>query len=778
METNLKYINQICIDLGGVGGHVLNIDGENEICTLLGGEGGHSLEIDALNEICTIHGVTAGHVLNLSALNAIAGDTFTTNIAAWSAIQQGGILVGGGGRVLCTVNATENQEFIGYLSFPTDQGTMIVDFGDGSSTEEFEAVYDEGSIAWFYTLSHTYLSAGIYDVIINIPLTNLAYLNLFNNQLTEVDLTGLTNLEELNLFNNQLTISAVDDVLTQLSVLYPDLTEVYLKQTVPAPPTPSVLLAAQATNPQCAFSVDEFLPSMVDGLVLFLEADSLILTDGDPVDSWVSSDDLYIEATQTGTNRPTFKENILNGKPVIRFDKAASQFMSLGTAASLDMDNNLTTIIVYDTTIPTVRQTVLGCFDVANGFQLEFGLVPNTPNVIIEGVVMANTTIQKLEGFSILTYIRRGATDATHEFYQDGFPCLIGTKNSNNYTATGYTKEIGRRSPGNQHFDGDIAAIIQYNTDISYSDLVKVELYLANKYGLNHHLEKPLVDFSIIEYGDTQEYVDVNPSPVFNNMTQFASDYKTRLKLSAIMHGGDITLSNTTSEIESSSIALSKFPTDIPTIFIPGNHDYDNNSRVSTTWNSLRGQSFYTSKSWFDGGFYESNKSENLYIKFTAAGSNILIIGLEFGARQGAIDWANGIIQANPTYDVIFLTHCYSYDDGTRTGTLDPYNPHTIITPDVDVHDGDELWTELVSLAANDNIIQTYSGHQTGFVATEVTGISDNKITEILHGHTDQTYQLGSILIVQIDATNNNMYLLRYNANTGKGLSRVKVNYK
>jgi len=87
METNLKYINLICTDLGGVGGHSLNIAGENEICTLLGGTGGHSLEINALNEICTIQGVAAGHSQVLSALNAIAGVTKVTNLEAWKYIQ-------------------------------------------------------------------------------------------------------------------------------------------------------------------------------------------------------------------------------------------------------------------------------------------------------------------------------------------------------------------------------------------------------------------------------------------------------------------------------------------------------------------------------------------------------------------------------------------------------------------------------------------------------------------------------------------------------------------
>jgi len=89
METNLKYINLICTDLGGVGGHFTNLSGENEICTLLGGSGGHFTEVAALNEICTIQGVTAGHSLNLAALSAIGATAYKTNLEAWKNIQEG-----------------------------------------------------------------------------------------------------------------------------------------------------------------------------------------------------------------------------------------------------------------------------------------------------------------------------------------------------------------------------------------------------------------------------------------------------------------------------------------------------------------------------------------------------------------------------------------------------------------------------------------------------------------------------------------------------------------
>lgn len=63
------------------------------------------------------------------------------------------------------------------------------------------------------------------------------------------------------------------------------------------------------------------IPTDIGGLKLWLKADSLALSDGDPVATWADSSGLGNNATQgTSGFRPTFQTNELFGLPVVRFD--------------------------------------------------------------------------------------------------------------------------------------------------------------------------------------------------------------------------------------------------------------------------------------------------------------------------------------------------------------------------------------------------------------------------------------------------------------------------
>ena len=70
-----------------------------------------------------------------------------------------------------------------------------------------------------------------------------------------------------------------------------------------------------------------FLPSQISGLKLWLKADSLSLSDGDAVGTWADQSGNANDATQTtAVNKPSFKTNIVNSKPVIRFDGVNDYF--------------------------------------------------------------------------------------------------------------------------------------------------------------------------------------------------------------------------------------------------------------------------------------------------------------------------------------------------------------------------------------------------------------------------------------------------------------------
>jgi hypothetical protein len=91
-------------------------------------------------------------------------------------------------------------------------------------------------------------------------------------------------------------------------------------------------------------------------LVLWLDADTLALTHGDPVSTWADSSSSLNDFTQSGTARPTFITNGIGGKATVRFD-GVDDVMS--STASLDLTSGLTIFIVARNAI---RQNYNGLF--------------------------------------------------------------------------------------------------------------------------------------------------------------------------------------------------------------------------------------------------------------------------------------------------------------------------------------------------------------------------------------------------------------------------------
>lgn len=71
-------------------------------------------------------------------------------------------------------------------------------------------------------------------------------------------------------------------------------------------------------------------PDAVDTLEGWWKASALSLSDNDAVSSWVDSSGNGNTAAQaTGANQPTYKTNIVNSQPVVRFD--STDFMNIST---------------------------------------------------------------------------------------------------------------------------------------------------------------------------------------------------------------------------------------------------------------------------------------------------------------------------------------------------------------------------------------------------------------------------------------------------------------
>lgn len=208
-------------------------------------------------------------------------------------------------------------------------------------------------------------------------------------------------------------------------------------------------------------------PNSVSGLLLWLKPESLYLNDGDPISTWPDSSGNYNTASATGSERPTYKTSIVNGKAVARFD---------------GLDDYLT----LTTGLTTVRTAILVIKWTAGGA----AWVP----------VLGSSSVYDFHGdspgdaqyFSTLYTSSSVLSGSTFDNGIYSQPSSL-TKNLSNFRVieiqtTGNTSvdQISKdRSIAGRVIKGDIAEVMLYNSVISSADRVGIESYLSAKYGLS-----------------------------------------------------------------------------------------------------------------------------------------------------------------------------------------------------------------------------------------------------------------------------------------------------
>ena len=118
----------------------------------------------------------------------------------------------------------------------------------------------------------------------------------------------------------------------------------------------------------------------------------------------------------------------------------------------------------------------------------------------------------------------------------------------------------------------------------------------------------------------------------------------------------------------------------------------------------------------------------NVYKKFEVNGTKYLGITLDYGPSDEVLEWACGVVEANPDYRVIVTTHGYMWRDNT---TIDP-NDSVVPTASGYPNNGDDIWDKFVS--KYENIVMALSGHidSEGVQISKAQGENGNYVTQIL----------------------------------------------
>jgi hypothetical protein len=212
-----------------------------------------------------------------------------------------------------------------------------------------------------------------------------------------------------------------------------------------------------------------FSPIQISGLKLWLKADSLVLSDNDPVSTWSDSSGNANDVTAAGSARPTYKTNIQNGLPAVRFDGTSDVLtgtftFDYGTILAVCNFNSAGNFPNYNGLVVT-QNGALGSDDLFTGdgsgttnLYNAGGLGPFGNNIWINAVQMLD--------FSPLTTTKLIAG-------VDSTPLSKTSINIGNDPAA-----------GSRFWNGDVLEVIIYDTALSDANRIRVQDYLIAKWAL------------------------------------------------------------------------------------------------------------------------------------------------------------------------------------------------------------------------------------------------------------------------------------------------------
>ena len=106
---------------------------------------------------------------------------------------------------------------------------------------------------------------------------------------------------------------------------------------------------------------------------------------------------------------------------------------------------------------------------------------------------------------------------------------------------------------------------------------------------------------------------------------------------------------------------------------------------------------FEISKFNYFGGAYKEGETQNAYYLAEMGGVKYLFISLEFGADDGVLDWANGVLPQYPDHRVVMFTHGYLTTSGERMVDGDKHCPSGYgFASKVQVNNPDQMFDKFV----------------------------------------------------------------------------------
>jgi hypothetical protein len=217
-------------------------------------------------------------------------------------------------------------------------------------------------------------------------------------------------------------------------------------------------------------------PTDIAGCHIWLAADAIVgLADGDRVTTWADGSGNGNDATSAGLARPMYKTGILNSLPVVRFLGSAGEFMTWANVIS-----SLTAGTFFAVIKNSAAQgsSQLG-HPMKAGASGSGDHYPYADSVIYDGWGSDSRKTTGTPAADLRSWHHYTVKSASGEWtaWHDGTQHYTTSSNTVSFTTA---PELARSS-GN-HWDGDIAELIVYDSALVTADIQDVWDYLDAKW--------------------------------------------------------------------------------------------------------------------------------------------------------------------------------------------------------------------------------------------------------------------------------------------------------
>jgi len=232
----------------------------------------------------------------------------------------------------------------------------------------------------------------------------------------------------------------------------------------------------------------KFKPTIISGCQAWVAADKITgLVDGDGVATWSDSSVQSNDFTQsTASKQPSYKTNIFNTKPAIKFD-GVDDFLLSVPGSEVTGSTAYSVFAVFKFVGESNWTTPLAIGAGGNPMMRFFQLDGATPrNIRAEGKNAGNSALTVATGSDVnmaTTYVGSLINGSTASQYLNGVADASDTAfNLSDHSLTRFT--LGSASTPANYASCYIAEVAFYNREVTAPERRRIEGYLGRKYGV------------------------------------------------------------------------------------------------------------------------------------------------------------------------------------------------------------------------------------------------------------------------------------------------------